>query len=183
MTFNPNAGAVNCQGLITDARHVLVGNSTTTYTSAFNAVAQFVVVAWESSDLSSFSPLSAPLLQLAASASSKDPGSPFPNTALTNGNIATPSNGLAQSTKIGLGVGIACGVMLVCAAVGLLIYRRRLRRLRSTSGTVRTTEDQIVAGVVTKAELGGDSYVHEIGGKQVVAEADNMHARHELEGG
>jgi hypothetical protein len=79
--------------------------------------------------------------------------------------------------KIGHGVGIACGVMLVCAAVGLLVYRRRLRHLRSTPGTIRTTENQSVAGVVIKAELGGDSYVHKIGGKQVVAEADNMHAR------
>jgi hypothetical protein len=45
MTFNPNAGAINCQGLITDAKDVLVGNSTTSYTSPFNAVAQLVVVA------------------------------------------------------------------------------------------------------------------------------------------
>jgi hypothetical protein len=49
-------------------------------------------------------------------------------------------------------------------------------------GIVRTAADQSVAGIVAKAELGGNSHVHEIGGKQVLAEADNMHVRHELDG-
>jgi hypothetical protein len=183
MTFNPNAGTINCQGIITGATNVVTGNSTMSYATPFIALAQSVVVAWESSDLSSFSPVSAPLLQSATSTSSGGDGTTLSNLTSANTSLVTPPNGLAQNTKIGLGVGIACGVILVCAAVGLLVYRRRLRHLRSTPGMVRTTEDQLVAGVVTKAELGGDSYVHEIGGKQVVAEADNMHARHELEGG
>jgi hypothetical protein len=178
MTFSPNAGTINCQGTVNSANHVIAGSGTTTYTGPFNAVAQFVVVAWESSDLSSFTPLSASLQQQVLTSTSSEV------VGTTVIAISAPgSNRLAQNMKIGHGVGIACGVMLVCAAVGLLVYRRRLRHLRSTPGTVRTTENQSVAGVVIKAELGGDSYVHKIGGKQVVAEADNMHARHELEGG
>jgi hypothetical protein len=180
MTFNPNAGAINCQGLVTDATDVLAASSTMSYTHPFNAIAQFVVVAWESSDLSSFSPLSAPLHQQVATSTSSEGDGTSLSTA--NTNLVAPSNGLPQNTKIGLGVGIPCGVILVCAAVGLLVYRRRLRHLRSTPGTIRTTEDPTAAGVVTKAELGGDSYVHEIGGKQVLAEADDVYARHELEG-
>jgi hypothetical protein len=84
-------------------------------------------------------------------------------------------------TKIGLGFGIPCG-LLICAAAALFFYRRGLRRARLNLGIVRTAADQSVAGIVAKAELGGNSHVHEIGGKQVLAEADNMHVRHELDG-
>jgi hypothetical protein len=147
MTFNPNAGAINCQGLVTDATDVLAASSTMSYTHPFNAIAQFVVVAWESSDLSSFSPLSAPLHQQVATSTSSEGDGTSLSTA--NTNLVAPSNGLPQNTKIGLGVGIPCGVILVCAAVGLLVYRRRLRHLRSTPGTIRTTEDPTAAGVIT----------------------------------
>jgi hypothetical protein len=182
MTFNPNAGTINCQGIATDATNVVAGNSTISYTTPFIAVAQSVVVAWESSDLASFTPVSAPLLQVATSTSSSGADTTLSTPTTADTSLVAPSNGLPQNTKIGLGVSIACGVILVCAAVGLLVYRRRLRHLRSTPGNIRTTEDPNAAGVVTKAELGGDSYVHEIGGKQVLAEADDVHARHELEG-
>jgi hypothetical protein len=183
MAFNPNAGATNCQGFVTDATEIVTGGSTMSYTSPFIAVAQLVLVAWESSDLSSFTPLSAPLQQqVATSTSSEGAGTALSTPTTANTSVAAYSNGLAQTTKIGLGVGIACGVILACVVVGLLVYRRRLRQLRSISGTFQTTEDPIAAGVITKAELGSDSYVHEIGGKQVLAEADDVHARHELEG-
>jgi hypothetical protein len=182
-TFNPNAGAINCQGTVTGAKDLVAGSRTINYTSPINAIAQFVAVAWESSDLTSFTPLSAPLQQqVATSTSSSGTDTALSTPTKADNSLVAPSNGLSQNTKIGLGVGVACGVILVCAAVGLLVYRRRLRHLRSTPGTIRTTEDPTAAGVVTKAELGGDSYVHEIGGKQVLAEADDVHARHELEG-
>jgi hypothetical protein len=107
MTFNPNAGAINCQGLVTDATDVLAASSTMSYTHPFNAIAQFAVVAWESSDLSSFSPLSAPLHQQVATSTSSEGDGTSLSTA--NTNHVAPSNGLPQNTKIGLGVGIPCG--------------------------------------------------------------------------
>jgi hypothetical protein len=176
MPLNPNADTINCQGTVTDAQYVLKGNTTMSSTSSFNAIAPFIAVAWESSDLPSFTPVSAPLLQSATSTKST-----LSTVTGTDAAHATSSNGLAEGTKIGLGFGIPCG-LLICATAALFFYRRGLRRARLNLGIVRTAADQSVAGIVAKAELGGNSHVHEIGGKQVLAEADNMHVRHELDG-
>jgi len=188
LTFNP--GAKTCQGLITDATAIVESNRTTRLTGSFTAIARLVLVAWEDRDLSSFSPLSAPLFQ--AAASTTPPASNTTDTSPTNGptagsvaiDLPADSGGMGLGVKIGVGVGVGCGVLLLCTLTGIIaIYRRRLRRLRETASTKLPATDSSASGGDAKAELGGDSHVVEIGGRDLLAEADGNDTRHELEGG
>lgn len=90
--------------------------------------------------------------------------------------------GLAQEAKIGIGVGTACGVVLLCTSIGILVYRRRMRRSRERTSNGQLAEETNGAGIVAKAELTGDSHVREIDSQEVYAETDDANARHELEG-
>ena len=183
MTFNLDA--TNCQGLVTGATNVVVDNTTARH-SSFLGIAPLMLIAWESSDLASLTPPSAPLLQIAAKATS--PGSTSANesttyvTGVNTDAAALPAGGLAKEAKIGIGVGTACGVLLVCTFVGILIYRRRLRRSREKTGDVRQAGETGGVGIVAKAELGGESHVVEIDSREGVAETDGTSARHKLEG-
>lgn len=181
MTFD--LGAKNCQGLITDATEVVVNNKTTPNTNTILGMAPLMLVAWESKDLRSFMPLSAPLLQLlAATSTSVNNTSANISTATASQSTGTsPGTGLAQDAKIGIGFGSACGVLLICASIGLLSYRRRLRRSREKVNNARPAE-KAEGAVVPKAELAGDSHVREIDGRETFAETDDTNARHELEG-
>jgi hypothetical protein len=180
-----NLGATNCQGPITDATDVVVGNTTTSYTSSFLGIAPLMLIAWESSDMAVFTPPSAPLLQVvAATATSVNSTSASDSTtSATSVNTDTlPVSELAQEAKIGIGVGTACGVLLVCTSIGMLIYRRRVRRSREKSKIGQAAGETDGAGIVAKAELAGDSHVREIDIREVYAETDDANARHELEG-
>ncbi|KAM0715623.1 hypothetical protein Q7P37_009121 [Cladosporium fusiforme] len=190
MTFNVDAE--NCQTLITESTDVVVGNTTTQYAGPFSAIEQLVLVAWKDSDFSSFSPISAPLLQISAMTASKTStplnpsarptGYPVPTQSDNSTTSTTSTNELTVSAKIGMGVGISCGVLLLCALVGLLVYRRHLRRMHEGADTGTPTAKPHVVGVDAKAELSGHSHVHEIDSRQVFTEVDGLNARHELEG-
>ena len=188
MTFD--MGATNCQGLISDATDVVVNNTIAQYSSPIQAIAPLMLVAWESSDLQSFSPPSAPLLQVAATTTSNSftgPGSDATQSASLAQGTSQSANtssaqGLAEDAKIGIGVGTACGAILTCIMVGVLTYRFRVRHLRDIASEAQQTGASTSAGILPKAELGGESHVHEIGGQEIFAEADNMGVRYELEG-
>jgi len=193
-----NLGATNCQGPITDATDVVVGNTTTSYASSFLGIAPLMLIAWESSDMAVFTPPSAPLLQVvAATATSVNSTSASDSTtSIGNANdIAAsatdvrslrtdtlPVSGLGQEAKIGIGVGAACGVLLVCTSIGMLLYRRRVRQSREKTSNGQPARETDGVGIVAKAELAGDSHVREIDSREVYAETDDANARHELEG-
>lgn len=186
MTFNLDAS--NCQGSITDAASVVVNNKTTQYTDPILGIAPLMLIAWKSDDLPSFTPSSAPLLQIAAATSattstSIDLTSVNTSTTYTTSQDTDSSTtkGLAQDARIGIGVGTACGV-LVCTSLGILLYRRRLRQSRENiSSTLQPAGEAEGVGIAPKAELGGDN-VLEIDSRQVIAETDGTDVRHELEG-
>lgn len=182
MTFNLDA--TNRKGPITDATKLIVEGRTTRNTDTILGMAPLMLVAWQSGNLPYFTPPSVPLLQvLAATSMSASPTSANASTAIASQNTVNPSaNGLAQEAKIGIGVGTGCGVLLVCASIGLLVYRRRLRRSHEKVDETQPAGKAEGGGVVPKAELAGDSHVREIDGRQTVAETDGANVRHELEG-
>lgn len=184
MTFNPDA--TNCQGPVTDATEVVFNNVTTSYTNSILGIAPLMLVAWESSDLATLTPPSAPLLQVAAATTS--PNSTSANDSPTSVNtdalpVNGPVTGLAQEAKIGIGVETACGVVLLCTSIGVLVNRRRMRRSREKTSNDQLAGETNGAGIVAKAELAGESHVREIDSREVYAETDDANARHELEGG
>lgn len=175
LTFN--LGAKTCQGLITDATAIAVDSTTTQFTGAFTALARFVL-----GDLLSFSPLSAPLFQAAAS-SATDHRAADASTTSSEASETSASTGGLSGAKVGIGVGVGCGVLLLCILTGIItIYRRRLRRLREVTNANPPATDPSTTGVDAKAEMGGDSHVVEIDGRNLLAEADGDVTRHELEG-
>jgi hypothetical protein len=193
MTFNLDA--TNCQGPITDAKEVVVSNMTTRYTNSILGIALLMLIAWRSNDLASLTPPSAPLVQVidamatsVNSTSVDDSTTPVESAngiaaSATSGSTDTPPvSGLAQEAKIGVGVGTACGVLLVCTSIGMLIYRRRVRRSREKTSNGQAAGETDGVGIVAKAELAGDSHVREIDSREVYAETDDANARHELEG-
>lgn len=182
MTFN--LGATDCQGSVTDATEVIVDNRTTQNTNTILGIAPLMMVAWESSDLPVFTPPSAQVLQvLAATSTSVTTTSANTTTSIPTQNTETlATSGLAQEAKIVIGVGTACGIFLVCISIGLLIYRRRLRRSREKIGNDQPVEKADGVGILPKAELAGDSHVREIDSREISAETDGTSVRHELEG-
>lgn len=171
---------------MTDATAVVIGNATKQFTGSFTAVARLVLVAWEASDLLSFSPLSAPLLQAVASTTSEGSGATDATDPVMAGSEPSDTSqspgGLALGGKIGVGVGVGGGILLLCILAGFAIYRHRLRRMRETESTTRPAAGSSTMEVHAKAELGGDSHVVEIDGRDLLSEADGNVGRHELEG-
>lgn len=66
--------------------------------------------------------------------------------------------------------------------IGILVYRQRLQRSRENIGHIQPVGEPEGVGVVPNAELGGDSRILEIDGRETVVESDDANARHELEG-
>lgn len=168
MTFN--VVAQTCEGLMPVSTSVIQDNRTVQHDESFTAFGQAVVVAWQSSDLASFSPASAPLLGYSDISNSTD-------------SDQSSSNGLTNDAKIGVGVGVTFGVLLVGSLLGFVLYRRFRRRKITAAGV----NEKWIAELPTssndpKAELGGDGQVQEIDSRKLVAEADGTATRHELEG-
>lgn len=140
--------------------------------SSFTAFAPAITVTWVASDLESFTPASAPLLQLreaaftVSSSGNRSTGSSQPN-----------SSELTTGSKVGIGIGVPIGVVLVIAISGCLMYRRSQR-----SAKQHVSADPSIFLAESKPELGCESQVHEIDSRRLAAEADESNARHELEG-
>lgn len=168
MTFN--AVAQTCEGLMPASTSVIQDNRTVQQDESFTAFGQAVVIAWQSSDLESFSPASAPVLGYSSNSNSTD-------------SEQSSSNGLPTDAKIGVGVGVTVGILLVGSLLGSVLYRR----FRRGKGSAVSVDEKLIAVLPTslaeqKAELGSDGHIQEIGGRKVLAEADGTDVRHELEG-
>lgn len=168
MTFD--AVAQTCEGLIPASTSVIQDNRTVQQDESFTAFGQAVVVAWQGSDLASFSPAAAPLLG-------------YSNISNRTDSDRSSSDGLTNDAKIGVGVGVTVGVLLFGSLLGFVLYRRF--RWRKTAAA--SVEEKLIAELPTssndlKAELGSDGHVQELDGAKVLAEADDRNIRHELEG-
>lgn len=140
--------------------------------SSSTAFAPAITVAWVAGDLESFTPASAPLLQLreatfiVSAPSDRSTGSSQPNSIV-----------LTTESKVGIGIGVAIGVVLVFAISGFVMYRRSQR-----SAKQHVSAEPSIFLAESKPELGCESQVHEIDSRKLAAEADESNVRHELEG-
>lgn len=83
-------------------------------------------IRWGSTDFVSEPTISSSATKIiASSVSSRDQ----PSSTTTLMPITAPQSGLQQSTRIGIGVGVAIGASLIIAAVFYLWLRRRRKRL------------------------------------------------------
>lgn len=155
---------------------VVERNRTVQATESFTAFAQAVVVAWQSSDLSSYTPASAPILNLTSLY--LDPTS---STSAALHHEQSQTSGLTTGAKAGIGAGVAGGVLLGCTLLGWALYQRS-RRAKNEALTRLSLTETSVATNERKAELGSDGQIQEIGGRSVTAEADYTNTRYELEG-
>lgn len=178
MTFNPTA--ITCEGLMPSSMNVIRDNRTEQHNDSFTAYGQAVLVAWESSDLDSFTPASAPLIRAVTSnltsitSSTATSAAPSDTTSLDE----TPPNGLTAGARAGIGVGVACGIGLACVVLGFVLYKRRRRTREDAVTELPATQ----APSERKAELGSDGHIEEIDGLGIIPEADHANARYELEG-
>jgi hypothetical protein len=175
MTFN--ALAQVCQGLI--SAHTLIVDSavsTAQHDITFTALGEQIPIAWAASDLPRFTPASAALLQIAFQTSTLGSGS----TAMSTPSSVSKS-GLSAGAMAGMGVGVACGLLLLVAVLGKLFYKRtrKARVITQPSQAMSELQDH---GEERRVELGSESQIQEIGSSKVLAEADHTHVRHELEG-
>ncbi|KAK5688046.1 hypothetical protein LTS10_000024 [Elasticomyces elasticus] len=155
---------------------VVIANLTSQYTKQFTAFAPTILVAWASSDLASFTPASAPLLQIIITTSTRVAGSDTPT-------------GLTAGAKAGIGVGAALG-LIACVALGiwLLIRRRRSRAVAQFASKDDSNDKAELPGQSVEkkrpeaTELGPNGEIFETSGYGLPAELE-PHARYELEGG
>lgn len=111
-------------------------NGTTTTTSNFYALMHPISVQWGSSDLSLFTPPSAPILpRVSASTTSSLSGTTNSASQSNGGNsnqVKETGNGLGTGEQAGIGVGVGiAGALLLAFAVWLLIRRKRRNPERS----------------------------------------------------
>ena len=146
-----------------------------------------VTVAWQASDLASFSPPSAPVLRLAAqtnvpmtSASTKISSTPFTGA---HGSSSTPpsthkDHALSTGAAAGIGVGATIGGIALIAGI-LWFFLRRYRLVR------RTPQENLENDAKT-SEINSDKQLAEAPdtimyeAEHPPAEADHQHVRSEL---
>ena len=163
----------------------------------FTALDWPIVVAWETSDLSSFTPQSAPLRRTtyqrflttipgasSLSAAPQQPMSPSKPTApVTPGSLpGTQGQSLQMSTgaKAGIAIGAFSALLLTVAILIMLVRRRRRTYLvKSYPADSAISADQ--PSNARKAEM-ESRHVCEVNGIPRPAEADDKHARAEMDG-
>lgn len=139
-------------------RSLVVGDyvlqSSTTHGSTFAAVVPQVAVWWASSDLSFFTPASAPVLptwrieRYESSVAARSRSAVATSTAATNPTGSTPQSesqgsstgGLSPGTKAGIAVGIVVAVLIVLALGFLLLRRRKQRTSMNQLQTLQRTK-------------------------------------------
>ncbi|KAK5758574.1 hypothetical protein LTS12_011273 [Elasticomyces elasticus] len=153
---------------------VVIANLTSQYTKQFTAFAPTILVAWASRDLASFTPASAPLLQIIITTSTRVAGS--------------DTTGLTVGAKAGIGIGAALG-LIACVALGVwLLTRRRRSRAAAQSASKDDSNDKAeLPGQSAEkkqpvaTELGPNGEIFETSGYGLPAELE-PHTRYELEG-
>lgn len=188
LTFNGMARS--CEGLVTISTSVTKDDRTVQLWDSFTAFGQAVMVAWESSDLTSFSPESAPLLQLASATTTSETftsatsttASPTTHVANASAPSQLTTNGLTAGAKAGIGAKVACGVLLGCALLDYILYKRK-RRAKGDALTGESSSPKIInAEHERKVELGNEGHIHQMKSQGVIAEAVDTNTRCELEG-
>jgi C4-dicarboxylate-specific signal transduction histidine kinase len=174
MTFNELAQV--CQGLISGAAHTLIVDTTARHDVTFTALGEQIPIAWAARDLPRFTPASAALLQMEIQTSTSESGPTLTSTP----SSASPS-GLSADTKVGMGVGIACGVLLLVATL-VCLFHKRTRKARGIAQPSQAMSELQGHGVERRLELGSESQIREIGNMKELAEADHTHVRYEVEG-
>ena len=162
----------------------------------FTALDWPIVVAWETSDLSSFMPQSAPLRRTtyqrflttipgasSMSAARQQPMSPSRSTAPVTPGSSSRSYGQSSQMSTGAKAGIAIGaslVLLVLVAIPVMLIMRRRRigpKHPSSTNSGASTDSSSNTG---KAEM-ESCHVCEVNGIPRPAEADDKHARVEMD--
>jgi LPXTG-motif cell wall-anchored protein len=126
-------------------------------TGFFVAVLPQIDVQWASSDLSLFTPASAPVLPAAsiskfealttsAATSTLQSGT---QTSSPTSKASAGSNGLSTGAEAGIGVGIAIAVLLLISGIIYFVFRRRRRNKNAALQRAGSTEPY----VDSKAEL------------------------------
>jgi hypothetical protein len=170
--------AEGCGTIVTTDTSVVIG-STTKITHGFVAMESMILVAWNSSDLSMFTPASAPLLE----AIDRTTAAAKLITTTHSGNKSTSSSTtprLAAETKGLIAVGTVGGVLFFIMLGFLLAGARRHHIARKRASVTATTVDrEIVPG---KAESDGSVIFEADDEASKPAEADPSNMRVELEG-
>jgi hypothetical protein len=163
-------------------------------------MAQFtpIIVTWASSDLSQFTPASAPLLPPGAAApatatvdtSGVPAGDGTGVAPLSSSSAAANSSSSSSSSgaKIGIGVGVGVGgTLLITLLAWFLLRRHKRRKGDNRQETYEKAELHGEASEKTQpdhkpTELGGDAQVHEMGVASKPTEVDATET-HELPSG
>ena len=172
--------------------------TTISISTAFVEVEWVVKVVWESSDLSVFTPKSAPLLPLSSQAvSGNDSSVPNPTRkkqhpsgtagdhSSTSGNSSAA--GHSSGAKAGIGVGVPIAALALLVAIVLCIRYRRRKSPRNEPSNGRQPESQTEYPTAdaeeSASEMPGGSQIHEAHGTSKPAEADPSTMRAELDSG
>ena len=87
-----------------------------------------ILVAWQSSDLAKFTPASAPLLPVAATAAQSRCKASMPSRTgtISDQTEATDCHpGLSAGAKVGIGVGVTLAAVVLLGIIAAFLYRRK----------------------------------------------------------
>lgn len=155
-----------CAKIVTTPTLVVVDSLTITRTKPFVAGEYPIEVAWQTSDLDSFTPASAPLLKAVEPTN-------------TSQNSESTSSSLSTGTKASIAVGSIFGLLLL-VALAILLARARKHHIKRTEGRSMAAP---LGDSVMPAKVESDSRaIFEANEDCNPAEADFSHMRVELEG-
>ena len=162
---------------------VVVSNYTTpSYTEPFLAYAPTIAVAWASSDLEYFTPVSAPnqgVIVITSTLSGSTPSAP------AGSSVSRHHASMNVGSKTGIGIGASLGALILIALGAWALLRRRNARTakqRVSSGDKAELPGQDAEKKSFKVtELGPDGEVYEKGGHGRPVELEHD-IRYELEG-
>ena len=112
-----------------------------------------LTVAWASSDLRTFTPASAPILEISLTAiTTSHDAATTTHQRTTNSPLTSAEDHSSLSTGAKAGIGVAASIVGLCffAAAAWFMFKRRTRQSQETQATSRLYID-------SKTELSGDS--------------------------
>ena len=170
--------------------NVLVTDAPGATLTAIRLYSSPIAAIWAPTDLSRFTPASAPVLAASVlatarpTAGSRSPqrASSEPTTTSTQFGNAKSSENLSTGGKICIGIGVPAVVCLVAALMFFLRRRRRGRVSPNPDHPYLDAKAELHGKEKQRADLGDDGNVRELGGRNNPLELEGVPQRHELQG-
>ena len=159
---------------------------TTVLTGQFVLYQAPITVAWQASDLPTFTPSAAPLIAYngavpTPSSTSKTSPQTHRGTSSNTGSpppTSSDNRSLSMGAKAGIGVGVGIGALLILALLIWVLFVRRKRNKQWAEP--QATETQAHSSGKSELDASG---MHEMEQRQKLAELNPNNTRSELEGG